>query len=159
MSLAPPPTYDAIVTTSLKPYLELPHLYSLTWLAYPILSLFFIAFRLYSSLESSQESIASAKATLLASCKAAEKAATATASMPRYLAVATNQQYADAVNGTLQLARATLVVALTMMEAIINFIIDIYQSTLLCFVELVVRGGLAILSAAVKEVCGEFLFC
>ncbi|SJK97131.1 related to Plasma membrane fusion protein PRM1 [Armillaria ostoyae] len=151
MSLAPPPTYDTIVTTSLKPYLELPHLYSLTWLAYPILSLFFIAFRLYSSLESSQESIASAKATLLASCKAAEKAATATASMPRYLAVATNQQYADAVNGTLQLARATLVVALTMMEAIINFIIDIYQSTLLCFVELVVRGGLAILSAAVKE--------
>lgn len=151
MSLAPPPTYDTIVTTSLKPYLELPHLYSLTWLAYPILSLFFIAFRLYASLESSQESIASAKATLLASCRAAEKAATATASMPRYLAVATNQQYADAVNGTLQLARATLVVALTMMEAIINFIVDIYQSTLLCFVELVVRGGLAILSAAVKE--------
>ncbi|KAK0455543.1 uncharacterized protein EV420DRAFT_1310765 [Desarmillaria tabescens] len=151
MSLAPPPTYDTIVTTSLKPYLELPHLYSLTWLAYPILSLFFIAFRLYSSLESSQDSIASAKSTLLASCKAAEKAATATASMPRYLAVATNEQYADAINGTLQLARATLVVALTMMEAIINFIIDIYQSTLLCFVELVVRGGLAILSAAVKE--------
>ncbi|KAK0195069.1 hypothetical protein F5146DRAFT_1024084 [Armillaria mellea] len=150
-SLAPPPTYDTIVTTSLKPYLELPHLYSLTWLAYPILSLFFIAFRLYASLESSQESIASAKATLLASCRAAEKAATATASMPRYLAVATNQQYADAVNGTLQLARATLVVALTMMEAIINFIVDIYQSTLLCFVELVVRGGLAILLAAVKE--------
>ncbi|KAG7446606.1 uncharacterized protein BT62DRAFT_1076147 [Guyanagaster necrorhizus] len=151
MSLAPPPTYDAIVTTSLKPYLELPHLYSLTWLAYPILSLFFIAFRLYSSLESSQESIESAKSTLLASCKAAEKAATATASMPRYLAVVTNEQYADAVNDTIDLARATLVAALTIMEAIINFIVDIYQSTLLCFVELVIRGGLAILSAAVDE--------
>jgi hypothetical protein len=38
------------------------------------------------------------------------------------------------------------------MEVIINFIVDIYRSTFLCFVELVVRGGLAILISAVQEV-------
>ncbi|KAF8070095.1 plasma membrane fusion protein PRM1 [Lyophyllum atratum] len=150
---APPPTYDAHSPSSstLTPYLQLPHLLSLTWLAYPILSLAFVAFRLQLSLASAEDAVASAKNNLLASCKAAEKAATTASSMPRYLALASNEQFADLVNGSLNAARATLVLALTMMEGIINFIIDLYRSTLLCFLELVVRGGLSILISAVNE--------
>lgn len=72
--------------------------------------------------------------------------------MPRYMAIVMNQQYSDAVNASLNAARATLVVSLTIMEAIINFIVDIYRSTLLCFLELVIRGGLAVLIAGVEEV-------
>ncbi|KAJ3934460.1 MAG: hypothetical protein NXY57DRAFT_994238 [Lentinula lateritia] len=155
MSLSPPPTYDAhsnpyVSTTSLKPYLELPHLLSLTWLAYPILSLLFIAFRLQLSLASAQDDVANAKADLLASCQAAQKAATAAASMPRYMAIATNDQFVTAVNDSMNAARATLVLALTVMEAIINFIVDIYRSTLLCFVELIVRGALSLVIGAVS---------
>ncbi|KAL4263584.1 Plasma membrane fusion protein PRM1 [Pleurotus pulmonarius] len=154
---SPPPTYDApsaqIAATSstLQPYLVLPHLLSLTWLAYPILSLLLVAFRLQLSLASSQDAVASAKDGLLASCKAAERAATSTASIPRYMALATNEQFVDAVNGTLRAARATLVLALTIMEVVINFIIDIYRSTFLCFLELIVRGALSILISAVQE--------
>lgn len=155
---APPPTYDAhsYMSSTLTPYLQLPHLLSLTWLAYPILSLTFVAFRLQLSLSASQDAVANAKDNLLASCKAAERAAASAASMPRYLAIASNEQFADAVNGSLNAARATLVLSLTVMEAIINFIIDLYRSTFLCFLELVVRGGLAVLIAAVQEV--SFLF-
>ncbi|KAJ7497694.1 hypothetical protein FB451DRAFT_1550504 [Mycena latifolia] len=150
---AAPPTYDAhsMDSTQLRPYLQLPHLISLTWLAYPILSLVFVVFRLQLSLASSQDAVASAKSDLVASCKAAEKAATAAASMPRYMALATNDQVAKAVNDSMNAAREALVLALTMMEAIINFIVDIYRSTFLCFLELVIRGGLAILVAAVQE--------
>ncbi|KAF9529255.1 hypothetical protein CPB83DRAFT_765437, partial [Crepidotus variabilis] len=150
----PPPTYDAHSTTStttLTPYLQLPHLLSLTWLAYPVLSLIFVAFRLQLSLDDATKGIASAKDDLLASCKAAEEAATTAASMPRYLALATNRQFVEAVNGSMNAARATLVLALTIMEAIINFIVDIYRSTFLCFLELVVRGGLSVLITAVQE--------
>ncbi|KAJ7594493.1 plasma membrane fusion protein PRM1 [Mycena floridula] len=150
MSLSPP-VYELMSPTSLKPYLELPHLLSLTWLAYPILSIIFVVFRLQIALGSSQDAASSAKADLLASCKAAEKAATAAASMPRYMALATNQQFADAVNGSMNAARAALVLSLTVMEAIINFIVDIYRSTFLCFLELVIRGGLSIIIAAVQE--------
>ncbi|KAJ4483902.1 hypothetical protein J3R30DRAFT_1846957 [Lentinula aciculospora] len=155
MSFSPPPTYDAhsnsyVSTTSLKPYLELPHLLSLTWLAYPILSLLFIAFRLQLSLASAEDDVANVKADLLASCQAAQKAATAAASMPRYMAIATNEQFVSAVNDSMNAARATLVLALTIMEAIINFIVDIYRSTLLCFVELVVRGALSLAISAVS---------
>lgn len=148
-----------MTTTSLKPYLELPHLLSLTWLAYPILSLVFVAFRLQISSSQAQDAIDSAKANLVTSCKAAERAATAAASMPRYMAVATNEQFADAVNGSLNAARATLVLALTIMEVIINFIIDLYRSTFLCFLELVIRGGLSILISAVQEVCAFLFLC
>lgn len=150
-----PPTYNARSTTymtTLTPYLQLNHLLSLTWLAYPVLSLLIVAFRLQLSLASSQDAIASAKNDLLASCQAAETAATTAASMPRYLAIAANQQLVDAVNGSMSAAQAALVLALTAMEAIINFIVDLYRSTFLCFLELVVQGGLSILISAVQEV-------
>ncbi|KAJ7173748.1 hypothetical protein C8R46DRAFT_991645 [Mycena filopes] len=148
---AAPPTYDAHSSTHLRPYLQLPHLISLTWLAYPILSLIFVVFRLQLSLAASQDAVASAKDDLLTSCKAAEKAATAAASMPRYMAIATNEQFTKAVNDSMNAAREALTLALTIMEVVINFIVDIYRSTFLCFLELVVRGGLAILIGAVQE--------
>ncbi|THH00769.1 hypothetical protein EW026_g1818 [Hermanssonia centrifuga] len=154
MPATPPPIYDSRSmphTTTLTPYLRLPHLLSLTWLAYPILSLLFVAFRLELSSASAQDAVASAKDDLLASCKAAEQAATAAASMPRYMAAATNVRISEAVNDTMNGARATLVLALTIMEAVINFIVDTYRSTFLCFLELVVRGGLSILIGAVQE--------
>ncbi|KIY53635.1 hypothetical protein FISHEDRAFT_7328, partial [Fistulina hepatica ATCC 64428] len=135
----------------LEPYLELPHLLSLSWLAYPILSLIFIAFRLLLSLSSAQEDISTAKRTLLASCLAAEKAATTTASLPRYMAVRTNDLYSDMVNASFDGARVALTMTLTAMEEIINFIVDVYRSTLLCFVELVIRGALAIVISALDE--------
>jgi len=155
----PPPTYDShstttsYITTTLTPYLTLPHLLSLTWLATPILSLIFVAFRLQLSLGDAQDAVERAKVDLLASCLAAEKAATTAASMPRYMALATNKQFAEAVNGSMNAARATLVLSLTVMEGVINFIVDIYRSTFLCFLELVVRGGLAILIETVQQVC------
>lgn len=152
---ARPPLYDPRSThhtTSLTPYLQLSHLLSLTWLAYPILSLLFVAFRLQLSSASAQDAAANAKDDLLTSCKAAETAATAAASMPRYMAAATNVRIAEAVNGTMNGARAALVLALTIMEAIINFIVDLYRSTFLCFLELVVRGALSIIIGAVQEV-------
>ncbi|KAI0084851.1 hypothetical protein BDY19DRAFT_469538 [Irpex rosettiformis] len=142
---------SSVHSTTLTPYLQLPHLLSLTWLAYPILSLLFVAFRLQLSSDSAQSSVDSAKENLIASCLAAEKAATATASMPRYMAVATNARIADAANATMQGAGKALILALTVMEAIINFIVDMYRSTFLCFLELVVRGGLSILIGAVQE--------
>ena len=156
--MSPPPHYDTPLvprdgsSTTLTPYLTLPYILSLTWLAYPIISLLFVAFRLAISSGSAQDSVDDAKATLLASCAAAEKAATTAASLPRYMAIGTNKTLAASVNLMMSAARGTLVLSLTIVESIINFVIDIYRSTFLCFVELVVRGGLSILIGAVEEV-------
>ena len=158
--MSPPPGYDAPRDgPTLTPYLTLPYILSLTWLAYPIISLLFVAFRLSISSASAEGSVADAKQNLLASCAAAEKAATVAASLPRYMAIATNKQITDAVNGTMNAARATLVLSLTILEAVINFCIDIYRSTFFCFLELVVRGGLDVLISAVQEVSSLLLSC
>lgn len=124
----------------------------MSWLAYPILSLLFVAFRLQLSLASAQDAIVNAKDDLLSSCQAAQHAATAAASLPRFMAIGTNKQIVDAVNSTMNGAREALILSLTIMEAIINFIVDTYRSTFLCFLELVIQGGLAILIGAVQEV-------
>ena len=137
---------------ALTPYLTLPYLLSLSWLAYPIISLLFVAFRLILSLDASQSTIASAKEDLLASCLAAEHAATSAASFPRYMAIATNKQFADAVNDTVSGAREVLVLSLTVMEAVINFLVDIYRSTFLCFLELIVTAALGLLITATQTV-------
>ncbi|KAG1832363.1 hypothetical protein EV424DRAFT_23058 [Suillus variegatus] len=155
--ITPPPGYNVHSTiqtssTTLKPYLQLPHILSLAWLAYPILSLIFVIFRLQLSSQSAQTAVANAKGDFLIACQAAEQAATAAASAPRYMAIASNQLIADTINGTMNDARAALILSLTVMEAIINFLIDIYRSTFLCFLELIVGGGLALLIAAVQEI-------
>ncbi|KAG1777818.1 hypothetical protein EV702DRAFT_224682 [Suillus placidus] len=155
--ISPPPVYAAhssiqTSSTTLRPYLQLPHILSLAWLAYPILSLIFVIFRLQLSSQSAQTAVANAKGDLLTACQAAEQAATAAASAPRYMAIASNQLIADTINGTMNDARAALILSLTVMEAIINFLIDIYRSTFLCFLELIVGGALALLIAAVQEI-------
>jgi hypothetical protein len=52
----------------------------------------------------------------------------------------------------MEAAREALILSLTIMEAIINFIVDIYRSTFFCFLELVVRGGLSLIIGATQEV-------
>lgn len=148
----PPMYYDDSLNSTLRPYLTLPYLLSLTWLAYPILSLLFIVFRLQISSSSAQDAVNDARDNLLVSCKAAQQAATSAASLPTYMAIGTNKQFAAAVNGTMEGAREALVLVLTCMEGIINFIIDIYRSTFLCFLELAIRGGLSILIGAANDV-------
>jgi hypothetical protein len=116
------------------------------------LSLLFIAFRLQLSSDSAQNAVSSAKGDLLAGCLAAQGAASSAASMPRFMAIATNEQIADAVNASMDGARDALILALTVMEAIMNFIVDTYRSTFFCFLELVVGGGLSLIIGATQEV-------
>jgi hypothetical protein len=121
-------------------------------LAYPILSLLFVVFRLQISSQAAQAAVNDAKDNLVVGCNAAQQAATSVASFPRYMAIATNKQFVNAVNDTINGSRDALNLALTCMETIINFLIDIYRSTFLCFLELAIRGTLSILISAVQAV-------
>ncbi|KAF8710863.1 plasma membrane fusion involved in cytogamy, partial [Rhizoctonia solani] len=159
---SPPPVYasDPLNApqahfTSLKPYLTLPYLLSLTWLATPIISLLFIIFRLIISQGAAQDGVEDAKGVLIASCAAAERAAQGVGSIGSFMAAGTNRQIEAAVNGTINASRATMIfrqVDLTALQGIIEFVIDMYRSIFLCFLELVVRGGLAIIIGALTEV-------
>lgn len=94
---------------ALTPYLTLGHHLSLTWLAYPIISLLFVAFRLIDSTASATDGVADAKANLLTSCLAAQRAASAAASMPRYLAIGSNDAIQGAVDASMDADRLTMI--------------------------------------------------
>ncbi|KAJ1309931.1 hypothetical protein OPQ81_006690 [Rhizoctonia solani] len=156
---SPPPVYasDSLNApqahfTSLKPYLTLPYLLSLTWLATPIISLIFIIFRLIISQGAAQDGVEDAKGVLIASCAAAERAAQGVGSIGSFMAAGTNRQIEAAVNGAINAARATMIFSLTALQGILEFVIDMYRSIFLCFLELVVRGGLAIIIGALTEI-------
>ena len=73
--------------------------------------------------------------------------------LPRYMAVGTNKQINDAVQATISGSKDAINLAITALEAIINFFIDSYRSSFLCFIELIVHGALGVLIFAVQEVC------
>ncbi|KAJ6607542.1 hypothetical protein B0H10DRAFT_1956157 [Mycena sp. CBHHK59/15] len=93
-----------------------------------------------------------AKSALLSSCYAAQAASSASASLPRYIAISLNKSYSTAINDSLNAAQAALDLSITVVEAVIDFFVDTYRSTFLCFLELVVQAGLAVLAAAVAEI-------
>ena len=134
------------------PYLAFAHLISLTWLAYPILSLGFVIFNLQLALSAVEANAQNTKSALLSSCYAAQAASSASASLPRYIAISLNRSYSTAINDSLNTAQAALDLSITVVEAVIDFFVDTYRSTFLCFLELVVQAGLAVLAAAVAEV-------
>lgn len=68
------------------------------------------------------------------------------------MALATNDSIIDAVNASMKAAQEALILSLTIMEALINFVVDTYRSTFLCFLELVVGGGLSLIIGATQEV-------
>jgi hypothetical protein len=134
------------------PYLTLVHRISLTWLAYPIFALGFVTFNLQVVLSGVDADVQNAKTALLASCYGAQAASSASASLPRYMAISVNRGHSIAVNDALTTAQAALDDSLTVVEAIIDFFVDTYRSTFLCFLQLVVQAGLAVLGAATAEV-------
>ncbi|KAG8928369.1 plasma membrane fusion protein prm1, partial [Tulasnella sp. 417] len=107
--------------------------------------------RLFSSISDAQDSGDGAKRVLLSSCNSAQTAATVAASLPRYMAEGTNEGIEKAVNNAVDAAKATMIFSLTALEGIIEFVIDIYRSTFLCFLELAVRGTLSVLIGATQE--------
>jgi hypothetical protein len=125
---------------------------------YPVISLIFVAFRLQLSLASAENGLDNVKHGLLASCSAAEKSATAAASLPRYLAQTSNQQFADAANGVMNGAQSALITSLTILESTLNFALDMYRSTFFCLLELAVGVGISLVDDAVQAVCNSSLF-
>ncbi|KAJ7711532.1 hypothetical protein B0H14DRAFT_3639357 [Mycena olivaceomarginata] len=98
-----------------------------------------------------------AKLALLSSCYAAQAASSASASLPRYIAISLNRSYSTAINDSLNAAQAALNLSITVVEAVIDFFVDTYRSTFLCFLELVVQAGLAVLAAAVAEISNDWV--
>ncbi|SYW83907.1 related to PRM1 - Pheromone-regulated multispanning membrane protein [Ustilago bromivora] len=145
-SMPPPPPQ----TPTLKPSLGLPSRLLLSTLSIPLISLLFVAFRLLSSSRNASDSVASTKASLLSACHNAESVASLTASLPHFLATTANVHLSQSITSSVHGAARVFSLSLTAIEKVLTYIIDSYRSLFLCFMELLVRGSLAVLIEAVQ---------
>ncbi|KIM27004.1 hypothetical protein M408DRAFT_25023 [Serendipita vermifera MAFF 305830] len=129
----------------MAPYLSVWDVISLGWLYYPIISLVFVAFSLWIAAQSAQDGVEDAKRALVAACGATEKAATSAASLPRWLAQNTNDELNAAIRNSIEASHNALEMVLTIVEAIIGYVIDSFKALQLCLFQFVVRGSLAVL--------------
>lgn len=148
--MASPPAYPA--HEHLGPYLRLSHRLTLAPFAYPIIAVAFVAVRFFLAYKSAQNLVADAKELIIAGCLGAQRAATTAVSIPRWMALETNEQLINVAQGTLDASREGLNLSLTVLDKIIIFVIDSYKSFYLCIFEFLIRGGLAAIITIVQFV-------
>jgi len=98
----PPPPYSA---THLGPFLSLGNRIFLALIAYPVISLAFVAFRFYLASLRAHNLVDDSKELLIASCFAAQRAATVAVSIPRWMALNTNERIQDAAVSSINASR------------------------------------------------------
>jgi hypothetical protein len=102
---------------------------------------------------SSTASLANALRSALGSaCSGLAKGAASIQTMPRYLAMQTNDEVIRATQASILFVGTALIDCVTIVEEVITFIVDTYRSMLLCTLELAIRGTLDILIDAVQTV-------
>lgn len=138
--------------SGLKPYPSLWPRLLLTTLSPALLPLIFTIAHLVQNRTSTADIAKTLRASLLSACSGLAKGAASLQTLPRYLAMQTNEDVVRATQASI-LALGTLLMDLvTVIEKVLEFVLDTYRSLLMCTIELAVRGTLEVLIAAVKQV-------
>lgn len=138
--------------TPLRPYLGRNSRVALTIFALPLIMLLLTTIHLISSASATQSLADSYRNQLLSSCNGIQTGFASLHSLPRYLALQTNEELIKAVQASILGLGVILAISITIMETVINFLIDIYRSLLMCTIELAVRGTLEVVIGAVRVV-------
>ncbi|TKY85406.1 hypothetical protein EX895_005568 [Sporisorium graminicola] len=102
------------------------------------------------SSDDAYDSVSAAKANVLSACNAVEGTASLAASLPHFLAATTNVQLAQSVTSTVHGAARVFDLSMTVIEKVLAYFVNSYKSLFMCFIELLVRGSLAVLIEAVQ---------
>ena len=89
---------------------------------------------------------------MLSACSGLAKGAATLQTLPRYLAMQTNEEMVRAAQATIRGIGSVLMDVVTVVEVVVVFMMDTYRSLLMCTIELAVRGTLELMIGAVKGV-------
>lgn len=143
-------------TSELREFIGLRARILLTTLSPALLPLVLTIAHLIHNRSSTASLASSLKQSLLAACSGLATGAAGLMTMPRYLAMQTNEQAVRATQASILAIGAAIGDCVTIIEVVVIFIVETYRSMLLCTIELVVRGTLEILIEAAKTVSPIF---
>ncbi|KAL7411101.1 hypothetical protein BDY24DRAFT_417439 [Mrakia frigida] len=127
----------------------------LLWLSIlspPILGIIIVLVTLLLISATSKSQVAASKREIMAGCNAAQKALVALKAVPDLMEEQSKKALVLSVEASVKLAGKTLMLAVTILEAVLTFLIDSYRSIYLCAFELVIFGALALVIGAVEEI-------
>jgi len=124
------------------PYLGLRARLSQTWINRWTILLILVIIRLLLALRDVNYDIANAKTEALSACTSVENVGSAMASMPHYLAEGVNALAADGVTKAINGLMDMLMLAVTGVEEIVLFVINMYTGTYVCLITFAVSGSL-----------------
>ncbi|EPQ26846.1 uncharacterized protein PFL1_05481 [Pseudozyma flocculosa PF-1] len=145
-----PPLELPATDGNLKPWLGLRARLALSPISVALVSLLFVATRLVISAGDVDDKVDGLKRNILATCRGAEGAASTLASLPTVMAHNANQATIKAIESTVRGTGRVLMLAITAVEEVLKWLVDSYRSLFVCFIELLVRGSLAVLLSAVQ---------
>ncbi|WWC72883.1 uncharacterized protein I206_106847 [Kwoniella pini CBS 10737] len=139
-------------STELKSYLSLPPRILLTFLSPCLLPIILTISHMINNRQSTASLAISLKESMFAACNGLAKGAASIQTMPRYLAIQTNQEVIRATQASILTIGNLLMDSVTTIEVVVEFIVDTYRSMLLCTIELAIRGTLEIVIGAVEVI-------
>lgn len=143
---------DRLFRSDIKPYLGLRAKISLAWVAYPIIILAFICFRLFYGINNIHTYANDFLADFNRSCMSVESATSTIVSLPHYTADGVNRLTVDGVNFVMADAQQVLTLAVDGLENILIYFIDTYKNTLKCLLMLAIGGTLSTLTSASQTI-------
>lgn len=136
----------------LPPFLTLPYRLLLTLLTPAVIPLILTIAHLIANRSSTSSLAAALKASVLSACSGLAKGAASLQTLPRYLAMQTNDEVVRATQASILFIGIGLMNCVTIVEKVVGFMVDTYRSMLLCTIELAVRGSLEVVIEAVRTV-------
>jgi hypothetical protein len=138
--------------TRLRPHLTLGPRLLLTTLSPALIPLILTIAHLIANRSSTVDTANTLRGSMLAACFGLAKGAATLQTLPRYLAMQTNEEMVRAAQATIRGIGIVLMDVVTIVEEVVNFMLDTYRSLLMCTIELAVRGTLELMIGAVKGV-------
>jgi hypothetical protein len=149
---SPTASSSRVASTPLRPYLSLVPRLLLATLSPALLPLVLTIAHLLQNRSSTASMADTLRASLLSACAGLAKGAASLQMMPRYIAIKTNEQTIRTSQAMILAVGAGLMDIITIINVVVEFMIDTYRSMLLCTIELAVRGTLEVVIEAVRTV-------
>jgi len=140
----------------LTPYLGLRARLSQTWINRWTILLLLVLIRTLFAIASLDDNLGSARREALSMCTSVENVGSAMASMPHYMSQGINSLTAKGIEKAINGLMKGLILAVTGVEQIIVFVINLLTSTYLCLITLAISGSLHV-AVSVAEDVGDFL--
>ncbi|KAJ1930689.1 plasma membrane fusion protein prm1 [Tieghemiomyces parasiticus] len=134
-----------------SPYLGLNAKLSRAWATYLVILILYFAIRLMLHADDVDRFSANAKDDLLRGCQNVESVGNTVLAIPRRTAEATNHMVNATALAVVDRTSQGIILAVTILEELMVFLIGMFRALQLCVADLVVQGGLALVRAGMAE--------